>query len=111
MPTSAAAAPPSSSTVAATNGAFTASRARNTPREAGGIVTGTLLGSPWFGVKGAVPGRSSAPLLTAATDMSPLPPFAAVPPAQYHVDERARAGGPTDMLPAVARTALGRPKL
>ncbi|TMK87131.1 MAG: hypothetical protein E6G57_11220 [Actinobacteria bacterium] len=39
-PTSAAAAPPSSSTVAATNGAFTVSWARNTARDTGGIVTG-----------------------------------------------------------------------
>ena len=46
VPTSATAPPPSSSTVAATQGALTASCARMTTRAAGGTVIGTVFGSP-----------------------------------------------------------------
>src|SRR5205085_2467786 len=73
---------------------------------------GTDLGSPWLGVNVIVPLRVSLPSFTTATPMSAPPPDAAVPPAQYQVDDRAPAGGATGMAPAVARTvALGRPKL
>src|SRR4051812_14739425 len=81
-------------------------------RDAGGIVIGTVLGSPWLGTNVTVPVRSSLPVLTTATPMSAPPPGAAVPPAQYHVEDKAFAGGATGMLPVVVRTAaLGRPKL
>src|SRR3954469_747131 len=81
-------------------------------RDAGGIVIGTVLGSPWLGTNVTVPVRGSLPVLTTATPMSALPPGAAEPPAQYHVDDSALAGGATGMLPVVVRTAaLGRPKL
>ena len=73
---------------------------------------GTVLVSPWLGMKVTVPVRVSSPVFTTATVMSAVPPGIAVPPAQYHVDERALAGGATGMLPVVVRTAaLGRPKL
>src|SRR6266576_1934028 len=81
-------------------------------RVAGGTVIGTVFGSPWFGTKVTVPVRGSSAVLTTATPKSAPPPGAAVPPAQYHVEDRALAGGATGMLPAVVRTAArGRPKV